>query len=93
MYVCLHNAGIRALATGIGPLGFAALFQAVTRTDSPWGFHPGLVFWVSAAMTLIAAGIAASLDPNCGKPPPTLSPSAAHEPLLMAPSSDVAEAA
>jgi len=60
-------AGIRALAQGVGPLLFAQLFAAVTRTDSPLGYHPGAVFWVSCALTAVAAAVAASIDRNVGK--------------------------
>jgi hypothetical protein len=72
-------AGIRALATGVGPLVFSALFSLVTRTDSPWGFHPGAVFWASAALTALAAGVAATIDPRAGSAPPVLASAGDHD--------------
>ncbi len=42
-YVALQGAlyGAKALATGTGPLMFAAIFAAFTKTDSPLPYFPG----------------------------------------------------
>lgn len=61
-------AGIRALATGLGPLAFAQLFAVVTRTSGAFGYHPGIVFWASCGLTGIAACVAATIDLNAGPP-------------------------
>ena len=41
--------GAKALATGTGPLLFAAMFAAFTKTDSPLPYFPGVQCPVSSA--------------------------------------------
>eukprot|EP00879_Flechtneria_rotunda_P003588 GHRR01003823.1.p1 GENE.GHRR01003823.1~~GHRR01003823.1.p1 ORF type:complete len:579 (+),score=133.93 GHRR01003823.1:157-1893(+) len=53
--------GIRALSMGIGPLIFAQLFAMCTKTDAVFGYHPGIVFWTTASLTVLAAAVAASI--------------------------------
>jgi MFS transporter, DHA1 family, tetracycline resistance protein len=60
-------ASLRALATGIGPLFFAALYRACATADAPLGFRPGLVFWAAAALTMAAVGVACTLPLHAGR--------------------------
>jgi hypothetical protein len=53
--------GISSLATGIGPIFFAALFSAVTRTDSSLPYMPYIVWYVAAGMTAVAILLTISL--------------------------------
>ncbi|WIA11611.1 hypothetical protein OEZ85_011715 [Tetradesmus obliquus] len=54
-------AGIRALATGLGPLAFALLFSSCTKTSAVFGYHPGIIFWTTCGLTVLAAAVAASI--------------------------------
>jgi MFS family permease len=54
-------AGIRALATGLGPLAFAQLFAMCTRTSAALGYQPGIVFWTTGALTVTAIAVAAAI--------------------------------
>lgn len=38
-------AGIRAVASGLGPLGLAQLFAMSTTADAAFGYKPSIVFW------------------------------------------------
>lgn len=60
-------ASLRALATGLGPLAFAALYRACATAGAPLGFHPGLVFWAAAALTMGAVGVAFTLPLGAGR--------------------------
>jgi DHA1 family tetracycline resistance protein-like MFS transporter len=60
-------ASLRALATGIGPLFFAALYRNVATAEAPLGFHPGLVFWAAAVLTLAAVCVAFTLPADAGR--------------------------
>ncbi|KXZ52567.1 hypothetical protein GPECTOR_9g611 [Gonium pectorale] len=53
--------GISAMASGLGPLLFASVFRAVTRTDSPLPFMPWVVWLLAAALTAVAIGITLTL--------------------------------
>jgi DHA1 family tetracycline resistance protein-like MFS transporter len=59
-------ASLRALATGIGPLGFAALYKACATAEAPLGFRPGLVFWAAALLTTAAVAVAFTLPLQAG---------------------------
>ncbi|KAG2441733.1 hypothetical protein HXX76_003348 [Chlamydomonas incerta] len=52
---------ISSMASGLGPLLFAAVFRAVTRTDSTLPKMPGVVWLMAAAMTAVAIGLTLSL--------------------------------
>mmetsp|Transcript_11362 Transcript_11362/g.19903 ORF Transcript_11362/g.19903 Transcript_11362/m.19903 type:complete len:674 (-) Transcript_11362:762-2783(-) len=54
-------AGISSLATGVGPLMFAALFTTVTRTGSKF-YMPQLVWYVAASLALVAIAITMTLN-------------------------------
>jgi hypothetical protein len=54
-------AGIRSLATGLGPVGFAALFTATTTTGGALAGRPGLTFWAAAVLTAAALAVAATV--------------------------------
>ncbi|PSC69918.1 CWF19 2 [Micractinium conductrix] len=58
--------GARALASGTGPLLFAALFAAFTRTDSPLPYFPGAPFLFGTALMLVALGVAATIPSTAG---------------------------
>lgn len=62
--------GARALASGTGPLVFAFLFAAFTRTESPLPYFPGAPFLFGFALMLLAIGVAATIPSaaggNCG---------------------------
>lgn len=59
--------GARALASGAGPLLFAWLFAAFTRTDSWTGvFFPGAPFLLGAALMTAAIGMAATIPRDAG---------------------------
>lgn len=53
--------GAKALASGVGPLAFAALFAAFTRSDSPLPFFPGAPFILGAVLMTVTAVLAAGL--------------------------------
>ncbi|KAI8462492.1 MAG: major facilitator superfamily domain-containing protein [Monoraphidium minutum] len=55
-------AGIRAFASGLGPLLFSALFAACATTGGALAGRPGLVFWVAAALTAAALAVAITVD-------------------------------
>lgn len=38
-------AGIRAVASGLGPLGLAQLFDMSTTSEAAFGYKPSIVFW------------------------------------------------
>lgn len=59
--------GAKALATGVGPLMFAAMFAAFTKTDSPLPYFPGAPFLFGSALMLVAIGFALSIDNDAGK--------------------------
>ncbi|KAG2451821.1 hypothetical protein HYH02_003597 [Chlamydomonas schloesseri] len=52
---------ISSMASGLGPLLFAAVFRAVTRTDSKLPKMPGVVWCMAAGMTAVAIGLTLSL--------------------------------
>lgn len=56
--------GARSLAMGVGPLVFARVFAAFTRSDRPpfLPFFPGAPFLLGAAAVAAAAGIAATVE-------------------------------
>lgn len=58
--------GARALASGVGPLFFAFLFSAFTRTDSPLPYFPGAPFLFGTAMMFVAIGVAATIPSTAG---------------------------
>lgn len=58
--------GIRSLASGAGPLLFARIFSLSTRSDSPFGYHPGIVFYVSAGLSCLSFLVACSIPRNAG---------------------------
>ncbi|KAL4420298.1 hypothetical protein ABPG77_001388 [Micractinium sp. CCAP 211/92] len=58
--------GARALASGTGPLVFAFLFAAFTRTESPLPFFPGAPFLFGFALMLLAIGITATIPSTAG---------------------------
>ncbi|KAK9826348.1 hypothetical protein WJX81_000370 [Elliptochloris bilobata] len=55
--------GAKALAQGMGPLVFAALFSAFTRSDSKLPFFPGAPFVFCTVVLLVALGLALSISP------------------------------
>lgn len=68
---CIHRAaacapprapqGIGALASGLGPIGFAWLFSYTTRTDSP--VHAPQASWlVACGIALVGVAVVATLD-------------------------------
>ncbi|KAK9805583.1 hypothetical protein WJX72_006405 [[Myrmecia] bisecta] len=59
--------GARSLAQGVGPLIFAALFSAFTRSDSPLPYFPGAPFLFGVALMLVALGVAATIDTRAGE--------------------------
>lgn len=52
---------VSAMASGLGPLVFAAVFRAVTRTDSPLPPMSGVVWYMAVAMTAVAIALTISL--------------------------------
>jgi MFS family permease len=65
-------AGIRALASGLGPLAFAQVFSMTTRTGSEFGYHPSAVLWASCGMTAVAVLVAATVPSDAGRSPPAV---------------------
>ncbi|KAL6759122.1 major facilitator superfamily domain-containing protein [Haematococcus lacustris] len=63
--------GISSLATGVGPLLFAALFSATSRTDGSLPYMPQVVWYLAAALTLGAILLTISLDTRPATPPAT----------------------
>ena len=45
--------GAKALAMGAGPLMFAAIFSAFTKTESPFPFFPGVLDLLSALFRML----------------------------------------
>lgn len=62
--------GARALAQGIGPVMFAAIFSAFTRSDTDLPYFPGAPFLFGTLLMLVAVMIAAYIEI---KPEPTSS--------------------
>mmetsp|Transcript_12814 Transcript_12814/g.38699 ORF Transcript_12814/g.38699 Transcript_12814/m.38699 type:complete len:525 (-) Transcript_12814:561-2135(-) len=58
--------GAKALATGTGPLLFAALFAGFTKTDSPLPYYPGAPFLMGSALMVVAVVVAATLPTRSG---------------------------
>ena len=58
--------GARALASGLGPLAFAALFAAFTMTESPLPYFPGAPFVLGAVLMAGTAALAATLPADAG---------------------------
>lgn len=54
--------GARALATGTGPLLFAAMFSAFTKSDSPLPYFPGAPFLLGTALMTVAIGYSLLID-------------------------------
>ena len=59
--------GAKALAAGIGPFAFAALFAAFSRSDSPLPFFPGAPFILGAVLMLVTTILAAGLPTSSGE--------------------------
>lgn len=53
--------GAKALATGIGPLLFAAMFAGFTKTDSPLPYFPGAPFLLGTALMTVAIGFSLTI--------------------------------
>ncbi|KAK9855166.1 hypothetical protein WJX84_009416 [Apatococcus fuscideae] len=58
--------GARALAQGLGPFAFAAMFAAFSRSDSPLPYFPGAPFLLGAAMMCVGIAVAATIDLKAG---------------------------
>lgn len=54
--------GARALAQGIGPVMFAAIFSAFTRSDTDLPYFPGAPFIFGTVLMLVAVAIAVMLE-------------------------------
>ena len=54
--------GARALATGTGPLLFAAMFSAFTKSDSPLPYFPGAPFLLGTLLMTVAIGYSLLID-------------------------------
>lgn len=52
---------ITALASGAGPLVFAAAFSAFTRSDSSLPYFPGVVWYMSATLAVAAMCVIATM--------------------------------
>ncbi|KAK9864269.1 hypothetical protein WJX84_011024 [Apatococcus fuscideae] len=59
--------GARALAQGLGPFAFAALFAAFSRSDSPLPYFPGAPFLFGAALMCIGIAVGATIDLKAGQ--------------------------
>lgn len=55
---------------GVGPLVFAAVFRAFSRSDSGWPTFPGAPFVLGAVVSAIALALALSLPSGAGSPLP-----------------------
>eukprot|EP00208_Stichococcus_sp_RCC1054_P002415 CAMPEP_0206141142 /NCGR_PEP_ID=MMETSP1473-20131121/11913_1 /ASSEMBLY_ACC=CAM_ASM_001109 /TAXON_ID=1461547 /ORGANISM="Stichococcus sp, Strain RCC1054" /LENGTH=528 /DNA_ID=CAMNT_0053535571 /DNA_START=129 /DNA_END=1715 /DNA_ORIENTATION=+ len=66
--------GAKALATGAGPIMFAAIFAAFTKSDSPLPYFPGAPFLLGAIILVVAVAVAATIDPACGRGSAALAP-------------------
>lgn len=53
--------GARSLAMGVGPLVFAAVFRAFSRSDSGWPSFPGAPFLLGAVVSAVALALSVSL--------------------------------
>lgn len=60
--------GARSLAMGVGPLVFAAVFRAFSRSDSGWPTFPGAPFVLGAVVSAVALALAVSLPGAPGAP-------------------------
>jgi DHA1 family tetracycline resistance protein-like MFS transporter len=58
--------GAKSLASGVGPLAFAWLFAAFTRTDSEFPFFPGAPFALGIVLLISTIWLAAGLPMNAG---------------------------
>ena len=58
--------GARSLASGTGPLLFAGLFSAFTKTESPLPYFPGAPFMFGTLLMLVAIGVAATIHSTAG---------------------------
>ena len=58
--------GARALASGTGPLVFAGLFSAFTKTESPLPYFPGAPFMFGTLLMLVAIGVASTIPSTAG---------------------------
>lgn len=58
--------GARAMASGFGPLVFAAIFAGFTRSDSPLPFYPGAPFILGAVLMVGTMALAGSLPADAG---------------------------
>ena len=58
--------GARALAAGMGPLLFAQIFSAFTRSDSRLPFFPGAPFVIGAALLAGGVAVACSIPSAAG---------------------------
>lgn len=57
--------GAKALATGTGPLLFAAMFAGFTKTDSPLPYFPGAPFLLGTVLMIVAIGYSLTIDSRC----------------------------
>lgn len=64
--------GISSVASGIGPLFFAALFSHVTRDEPGCIYMPQIVWYVACGLTLSAVAVTATLHRSAPKQPLTL---------------------
>lgn len=53
--------GARSLAMGVGPLVFAGVFRAFSRSDTKWPTFPGAPFVLGAVVSAVALALAVSL--------------------------------
>jgi fucose permease len=58
--------GARSVASGVGPLAFAFLFSAFTKSDSPLPFFPGAPFVLGTVIMIGTTVLACSLEPGAG---------------------------
>lgn len=59
--------GAKALATGTGPLLFAAMFAGFTKTDSPLPYFPGAPFLLGTALMVVAIGYSLTIDSSAAR--------------------------
>lgn len=59
-------AGARSLASGMGPLAFAALFAAFTKTESSLTYFPGAPFVLGAVLMVATSFVTAQLPAEAG---------------------------
>eukprot|EP00890_Picochlorum_soloecismus_P005215 jgi/Picsp_1/5695/NSC_03054-R1_major facilitator superfamily len=58
--------GARSIASGVGPLAFAFLFSAFTKSDSPFPFFPGAPFVLGTVIMIGTTVLACTLEPGAG---------------------------